>query len=546
MPKRLGNGRGGTPVLEAVDGGRSRAVQRGLERLLRDIRNALGAEVAIALYHGLGGEGYGRVLARSGDSPAELPLPNEPFWLPDWSSSKQPLSRQDVVLRSALRSYRLELVAALIVPWAHTSGRGWLVAGMLPGAWNSGSLDLTTARHYAVKLRQAHLLAGLRGANRLHRDIARAAQQLAEAEVSAADPTSLLESVAVGARALLGTSAAYIALPDGEGNFAMSVHLNVRTAPFRRLRLHAHQGLGGFTSQERRPIISLNYPEDRRLLDPPITESLREGFVSAICVPLIADEEVAGLLYTANRQLTPFTEADAVLLEEFARYATLGLKHLETECHRRAVLRRLEQEQLAFQLHDSIVRSLIEIGFEAENGLRVNDDPNLRHRFERIGQAAETCLQAIREQLASMADPAGEAAEVAVGEVLASCESSGSSRTVRRSFRLCGATSSRLLPGRVASALISIGQEALRNVDLHSGASYADICLELAPRAVTLRVCDDGRGVDQAALASLLDETAGHLGLLRMRRAAADVGGQLSLAPGSEGGLCVEAAIPLR
>lgn len=534
------------PALEAVDGGRSHAVQRSLERLLRDIREALGAEIALVLYHGLGGEAHGRVLARSASAPAELPLPNEPFWLGDWSTSRQPLSRQDIILRSALRPYSLELVTALIVPWGHTSGRGWLVAGMPPGAWNSGSLDLSTARHYAPKLRQAHLLAGLRGANRLHREIADAAQRLAEAEVNAADPTKLLESVAVGARSLLGTSASYIALPDQDGDFAMSVHLNVRTASFRRLRLHASQGLGGLTNQERCPIISHNYPEDRRLVDPPIIESLREGFLSAICVPLIADDDVVGLLYAANRQLTPFTEADAALLEEFARYATLGLRRVEAERHRQAVLRRLEQERLAFQLHDSVVRSLIEIGYEAESGLVVNEDPTLRHRFERIGQAAETCLQTIRQQLTRMTSPVDGEAEAPLGEVLAALEPVGSRKAVPRSFHLSGAPTSRRVPAPVAAALIAVGREALQNVDLHSSATCAQVRLDVTEDSVRLRICDDGGGIDPEALVGLLDDASGHLGILRMRTATADVGGRLSLAHATEGGLCVEASVPLR
>lgn len=534
------------PALETIDGGRSHVVRHTLERLVRDTRETLEAEIALVLYRGPSGEPHARVLACDSAAPESAPMTNEPFWLGDWSASSKPASWRDaVVLRSALRRFELELVSGLIIPWSHTSGRGWLVAGRLPGSSRNGSLDISTAHRYAAKLRQAHTLAGLRGATRLQREIALAAEQLAEAAVAASDVTSLLESIALGARTLLGTSAAYVALPAPDGGFTMTVHLNVRTASFRQLRLSENQGLGGLTHRERRTIISPNYPEDRRLVDPPIVESLREGFRSAICVPLIADDEVIGLLYTANRHLTPFSETDGTLLEQFARFASLGLRRAEAERHRQAVVRRLDQERLAFQLHDSIVRTLIEIGYEADTGLRVNDDPSLRNHLERIGHATEACLQAIREQIATMANPGNSPGAVDLGDVLAAIDSSRPPKAVPRTLHVRGASSSHPLPARAASALISIGQEALQNADLHSLASHVDIRIEVADDRATLVVSDDGQGIGSSRLPILLDEASGHLGLQRMRRAAGDVGGGLALGTSEAGGVRVEATIPL-
>jgi signal transduction histidine kinase len=528
-----------------VDGGRSTVVRRSLERLLHEIRERLGADIALILYQGASlGEAY--VLAAAADDDGELPLSNEPLLLSSTFATRRPHSRQDLVLVSPVRDYRIELVSALILPWSHRAGRGWLVAGMKPGAWNSGTFDLTIARGYASRLRQAHQLAGLRGTSQLQRDIARAAQRLAEAEIEATDVNGVLQAIAITARELLGTSAAYISLPEPDGQrFAFTTFVNVHTSPFRRLRMGFGQGLGGLAREEQRPIRSLNYAHDERLRDAPVEETLNEGFLSAMATPLMIGNEVIGLVYVANRHLTPFTETDTALLEEFAGYATLGIKHAQAERHRLDVMRRLEQERLAFEIHDSVVRALVEVGFRAETGLNIAEDPRLKQQFEAVGRAAEVCLEKIREQIAQLWSES-ETGERPLGEVVAALKTAHSPRSIPRAFHVEDVVLERGLAHDVASALVHIGDEALRNADLHSDGSRVEVRLEAGDDEITLLIADDGRGMQAATLSNWVDEPRGHLGLRRMRAAATDVGGSLTIRPNEGGGLCVEARVPLR
>lgn len=533
-----------TRAFEYIDGGRSQAVRQSLEGVLRGIRGELGADVALAIHQENTQTSRVSVLASSGSLDLDLPLPNELMFLSPGFRMARPASGHDLLLCSAVRSFELEIASALMIPWIHAGGRGWLVVGMTPGAWNGGTLDITTASNYADKLRETHLIAGLRGSTRLRQDIIRSARRIAEAEISARSVEDFLHSVVVAARELLGTSACYAALPTDDGlTFKFSTLLDVRTSEFRRLRMGPGQGLGGLAREELRAVRSMNYAKDFRPHDAPVHETLNEGFLSAMCVPLMAEGRLIGLLYAANRRLTPFTETDGALLEEFAGYATLGLKHAQVEEHRDVVMRRLERERLAGELHDSVVRHLMEIGFESEAGATA--EPAVRHRFDAISHAAQSCLEKIRNHIAEMTAESPDADSRPVEEVLQALRFAGGRRRLHRSFNVGGdAGGRRGLPPEVASALIRGGQEALQNADLHSGGTRVDVDLTLQGGQATLRITDDGDGIPTDSLTGLLD-SPGHLGIRHMRSVAHGAGGSLAMSGGERGGLRVEMRIPL-
>jgi two-component system sensor histidine kinase UhpB len=98
------------------------------------------------------------------------------------------------------------------------------------------------------------------------------------------------------------------------------------------------------------------------------------------------------------------------------------------------------------------------------------------------------------------------------------------------------------LPPTVEVALYRIAQEALANVQKHSGARCARIRLHFRPTAVRLDVSDDGVGF-------ALDEDGGEgrsrLGIAGMRERASIVGGTVSVTSRPGGGTRVTASIPL-
>jgi two-component system sensor histidine kinase UhpB len=105
---------------------------------------------------------------------------------------------------------------------------------------------------------------------------------------------------------------------------------------------------------------------------------------------------------------------------------------------------------------------------------------------------------------------------------------------VERSF----ATELPPLSGEAELAVYRVAQESLTNVARHAGATHVDLALEPGVGSVVLSVCDDGRGISEAAA------TNGHGGLRGMRERALLVGGALAVKPGRTGGVEVRLEVP--
>jgi signal transduction histidine kinase len=69
--------------------------------------------------------------------------------------------------------------------------------------------------------------------------------------------------------------------------------------------------------------------------------------------------------------------------------------------------------------------------------------------------------------------------------------------------------------------------------------------LEVSKGSVRATIRDNGRGVNGDQLDEMLFENSGHLGLRGMRAATRRAGGTLRIFSGEDGGLTVEAVMPL-
>ena len=91
------------------------------------------------------------------------------------------------------------------------------------------------------------------------------------------------------------------------------------------------------------------------------------------------------------------------------------------------------------------------------------------------------------------------------------------------------------LPDEVELVVFRVAQEALTNVARHARAGRARLACTSTPGAVTLRVCDDGRGGERR-------EGAGIRG---MRERARLVRAELSITSGRRGGTEVRLVVPV-
>ena len=210
---------------------------------------------------------------------------------------------------------------------------------------------------------------------------------------------------------------------------------------------------------------------------------------------------------------------------ELVRAFNQMLERLEAERResgRRALqAQEAERRRIASGLHD-------EVGQVLTGVLLQLDDEETK---EAVRQALNEVRRIARELRPEMLEQLGLVS--ALTELSRRFAESSGIR-VERSF----ATELPPLSGEAELAVYRVAQESLTNVARHAGATHVDLALEPGVGSVVLSVCDDGRGISEAAA------TNGHGGLRGMRERALLVGGALAVKPGRTGGVEVRLEVP--
>ncbi|BAN49130.1 cache domain-containing protein [Metapseudomonas resinovorans] len=170
-----------------------------------------------------------------------------------------------------------------------------------------------------------------------------------------------------------------------------------------------------------------------------------------------------------------------------------------------------ERSRVSRELHDGISQQLVSIKFqfelaslELESG-RGRGLDNLRAGTARLGEAIGEIRRISHDLRPSLLDTLG--LSPAIDQLVREFEQ----RTTIRTQYECGLDDAEV-DKDVSVTLFRIIQEALTNIERHSEASAAIISLSISPRAITLRVEDNGVGFDPG----LLDRSHG-IGLRNIR-----------------------------
>ncbi len=267
-------------------------------------------------------------------------------------------------------------------------------------------------------------------------------------------------------------------------------------------------------------------------------------------LPLIYQGEIVGQLRLSTRSPDePFTPAEQRLLADIARpigatahnvLLTEDLRRLAQDLQRsrEALVKSREEERrrLRRDLHDELGPQLA--------SLKLNLDV-ARNLVERDPQAAETLLLDLRQQCqAAIADirrlvydlrpPALDELGL-IGAIREYTRQIASQDGIQ--IRLEVPSDLPPLPAAVEVAAYRITLEALTNIVRHSQGTTCLVSISRSDQMLQMEVCDDGQG--------LPEDLRPGVGLNSMRERAAELGGACRIEPGSQGGVCVQARLPL-
>ncbi len=195
-----------------------------------------------------------------------------------------------------------------------------------------------------------------------------------------------------------------------------------------------------------------------------------------------------------------------------------------------------ERLRIAHDLHDTLARSIVTLIAQTRLVARQTQDATTREALHALEKDARAGLADVRSALTQMrAAPAPHCDPREILDLFAQ-----RSATVQN-VDICAEIDAPLddLAAEILETLCRVLREALRNVELHSGARRVDVLLRREAQALRLEIADDGVGFDPAA------PVPGHYGLVGMKERAALIGATLAIASAPGAGTRVTLVAPL-
>ena len=310
-------------------------------------------------------------------------------------------------------------------------------------------------------------------------------------------------------------------------------------------------GVAGWVSRERRSEVIPAVREDARFA-PDIAQVLGDRAVDMICAPLLAHDEVIGVLELFNRRVQTFGDADRALLEAVAFPAAVALdnarlfealrvsrERLQTLSRRLVEAQETERRYVARELHDDAGQALAALAVKLQ--LLEREAGEGKALAARIAEV-QALASGVQENLHRLATGLRPATLDHLG-LVAACRHTVSTMQHQRGplvqFEALGFGRERL-PAEVETALFRVVQEALTNAIRHAKASHIDVVLERHDDRVVALVEDDGVGFDPEA-----SQPGERMGLVGMRERVDTLGGLLLVDSRPSSGTTIVAEVPL-
>ena len=197
-----------------------------------------------------------------------------------------------------------------------------------------------------------------------------------------------------------------------------------------------------------------------------------------------------------------------------------------------------ERTRLARELHDTLLQTIQGSKMVADDALDQPSDPDhMRRAMERLSQWLGQSMGEVRTALNSLRTSTTQENDLAesLQRATEDCLIKGKMKVT-----LSVTGTAREMHPIVRDEIYRIGYEAIRNADIHSGASLLEVALTYA-RDLILRIHDDGTGIDPLIAGQGKE---GHFGLQGMRERALRIGATLTIVSSANTGTELTLFVP--
>ncbi len=243
---------------------------------------------------------------------------------------------------------------------------------------------------------------------------------------------------------------------------------------------------------------------------------------SGLYTVLPARGAVIGLLAVESRRPNAFSRRDVELLEGFVEPVALAIDNARWFARLRTVGADEERTRIARDLHDNIGQSLAYLAFELDRIVSRSDKgEDVGSALVQLREDLRGVIGEVRDTLYDLRTDVSESVEI--GDVLEQFAQRLMERSDLEIRVYCDRGGPRL-PLLQEREMWRIAQEALVNVQRHSGARAAAVRWRCDGEAAALEIADDGRGFP-VGKAGRLDS----YGIMGMRERAASIGATLEI-----------------
>ena len=308
----------------------------------------------------------------------------------------------------------------------------------------------------------------------------------------------------------------------------------------RSAKRHLGEGISGWVAKHKEPLLLIGAIDDPRFSG---VEGVEPGIKDAMCIPLMEDGRVIGVLSVSNKRgEETFSEAD---LERFltmarpsAKMVALTLAQRELDAESSAWARR----KLAQEIHNGLLQTLssLILHLQLHEELKDQNPQKAGVQLEESRKQALDCLQELRHLVFDLR--LADLERLGLAEELRKYVAEfGRRSNIEAHCRLSG--KGKEPPLAVRKNLYRIAQEALTNVRRHAQASRVEVRLKYAPHEMELTITDDGQGFQTEEVLGRAHEEK-KFGLLGMQERAYLLGGKLDIKSAPGQGTIVRVVVP--
>ncbi len=369
-----------------------------------------------------------------------------------------------------------------------------------------------------------------------------ALERIGASQSGSTNGASLLASFAASPNALLSTR---------ENRLRAAESVPARQQSQARKTLLLGQGVAGWVAGNAVAVIVNQVGADSRFSPEQISvdaEMLGIKPIAIACVPLVFKGRVIGVLETAHTSdQSGFDARDLDLLRTLAAQAATAVANSRfyqaLRAERDQIINMQEdlRKRLARDLHDGPAQVLASVAMRLDftRKLLIHEPEKVDEELRGVGDQVVRVTRDVRDMLFDLRPLVleSEGLAVALERFLERFKSLGGPK-----MHLLGEYRERL-PHQTEATVFAITQEAVNNVLKHARARNCWIEIHEEPRALIVKVRDDGVGFDVQAIRQNYAQR-GSWGLLNMRERAALVDGILSFDSQPGGGSIISLTVP--